>query len=66
MSYFKLSDSPKHSKLRALIDTAPKAQLHLHLDGSLSFEFIMASLKRLKERKKDLVVFDKGLDVYTI
>jgi len=65
MTYFKLSDSPKHAKLRSLIDSAPKAQLHLHLDGSLSFKFIMASLKRLKERKKGFVAFDKNWEPST-
>ena len=65
MSYFKLSESPKHAKLRSLIDHGPKAQLHVHLDGSLSFKFIMASLKRLKERKKDLIVFEKNWEPTT-
>ena len=43
-------------ELRNLLREAPKPQLHLHLDGSLSFPFIQQSIKRSIEanRKQDL------------
>lgn len=48
----------KREKLRKLISKAPKPQLHLHLDGSLSCDFIMKAAKRLKENNKDKVLFE--------
>lgn len=42
----------KREKLYKLLCRAPKPQLHLHLDGSLSFEFIKESIARLNEANK--------------
>ena len=38
----------KENAIRDLLKTAPKPQLHLHLDGSLSFQFIKSSVQRIK------------------
>lgn len=47
-------------RIKDLVQGAPKAQLHLHLDGSLSFNFITAALKRLEERNKNVIIFEKN------
>jgi len=38
----------KKESLFQLLKTAPKCQLHLHLDGSLSFNFIIQTYERIK------------------
>ena len=45
-------DSFKRAQLRKLLAAAPKPQLHLHLDGSLSYEFIKESIKRMEVLEK--------------
>ncbi|XP_012557271.1 adenosine deaminase [Hydra vulgaris] len=42
------SAEEKELAVRNLLKTAPKPQLHIHLDGSLSFDFIKSSAKRMK------------------
>jgi len=41
-----------------IFQQAPKPQLHLHLDGSLGFDFIMEAAERLKARKPEEVIFE--------
>lgn len=44
-----------------ILQKAPKPQLHLHLDGSLSFGFIMESAKRFQVRKpEEQIIFEKN------
>ena len=42
------SESMKASMIQKLLKKAPKPQLHLHLDGSLSFQFIQSCVQRIK------------------
>lgn len=43
-----MTDPLKRTKLEELLSNAPKPQLHLHLDGSLSYKFIKESIERMK------------------
>lgn len=47
----------KREKLRKALHKAPKPQLHFHLDGSLSFDFIQQSIQRSKDRYTEPKVF---------
>lgn len=47
-------------ELWKILQKAPKPQLHLHLDGSLSYDFILKSAKRLQVRKPDEVIFEEN------
>lgn len=42
----------QRDELTKLILNAPKPQLHIHLDGSLSFNFVKVALERLKTRRR--------------
>ncbi|XP_066931233.1 adenosine deaminase-like [Clytia hemisphaerica] len=50
----------QRQELWDIFQKAPKPQLHLHLDGSLSFNFIMKAAKRLQSRKPEEEVFEKN------
>ena len=50
---YNMEDS-RREKLRQFLSKAPKPQLHLHLDGSLSYPFVMQSVARLIETNRDL------------
>ena len=54
-----ITKAQKH-ELWTILQKAPKPQLHLHLDGSLPYDFILKSAKRLQIRKPDEVIFEKN------
>ena len=49
----------QRNKLWKILQQAPKPQLHLHLDGSLSYDFIMKSAKFLESKYPGEIIFEK-------
>ncbi|XP_057314599.1 adenosine deaminase-like [Hydractinia symbiolongicarpus] len=47
----------KREQLYELLKSAPKPQLHLHLDGSLSYNFIRRSITRMKKTNPERASF---------
>ena len=42
--------STNYERLYEILKNAPKPQLHLHLDGSLSYEFIQRVFSKMKQQ----------------